>query len=241
MATVDHCWVLTTKKVSSAAFIGKKSPWTLFNRKFRHKSKVCPPNCIVHFNFSNQTHSIQCNEFIIFLFKEKSRVVAELLIPYNNLLWVYFASWHGLFSVVYSLACSVNWSSSLFMLFLDSFFHSIIRGVCEFVWNERNKTFGEMRCYATRLYVCMRAVSLIVNCLCSIKKESISIGTNRVFGHFKMNNKKPITVTQTSQREQLEYWSSENYSEWRIKKPPKKINFIDEIMSNYFMILLLNI
>lgn len=106
------------------------------------------------------------------------------------------------FFVIYSLACSVNWSSSLFMFFLSSFFSdSLIHGmiVCVFVWNAQNQTFGEMRCVATRFYVSMSVVSLIVNCLCSIKKEYFNWNESS-FGHFKMYKKNRRTQAKWTMR-----------------------------------------
>lgn len=53
-----------------------------------------------------------------------------------------------------------------------------------------------MRCYATRLYgiyvgfVCVRVVSLIVNCLCSIKKRVFQLERIEFLAILKMNNEK---------------------------------------------------
>lgn len=130
------------------------------------------------------------------------------------------------FFFIYSLACSFNWSSSLFM-----FFYSVIHGVlCVFVWNGQIETFGEI--VWTHLYICVSVVSLIVNCLCSIKKKYFNWNESS-FGHLflfilKWTMNKRVQCTCKVNNRNVE--SSKNYSEKKLKK----INFIHEIISNYY-------
>lgn len=113
---------------------------------------------------------------------------------------------------------------SFWSLFLYIRSYALCVNVCKFVWNGRIKHLAKcdvMRraCMCSCMCrLCMCVVSLIVNCLCSIKKY-FNWNESSFFGHFQISNKKTNRNANNKSIDQAKIIQRDK------KKPPKQNQF----------------